>query len=164
MGVEVTLVETNHRSIVLITPHFEAFEGLVLRAGHEVKGVANTMGDGQRLVEFLSPDVVFVDNELIGEQGWRGLPRLAEISPASKLMLVVANQWSPATVGAAGSFAFVPRDDPGAILRCLQDIDSWIGAHSADRSNSGRRRGSDRRVHQDWSKVGWERRKGPRRD
>jgi hypothetical protein len=160
----VTLVETNHRSVVLITPHFDTFEGLVLRAGYEVKGVANTMGDGQRLVELLSPDVVIVENDLVGEQGWRGLPRLTEISPTSKLLLVVDNHWSPASVGATGSFAVVSRYDPGAILNCLHDIDSWIEVRSAERNDTNRRRGGDRRVRQDWTKVGWERRKGPRRN
>lgn len=159
-----TLVETNHRSVVLITPHFDTFEGLVLRAGYEVKGVANTMGDGQRLVELLSPDVVIVENDLVGEQGWRGLPRLTEISPTSKLLLVVDNHWSPASVGATGSFAVVSRYDPGAILNCLHDIDSWIEVRSAERNDTNRRRGGDRRVRQDWTKVGWERRKGPRRN
>jgi hypothetical protein len=160
----VTLVETNHRSVVLITPHFDTFEGLVLRAGYEVKGVANTMGDGQRLVELLSPDVVIVENDLVGEQGWRGLPRLTEISPTSKLLLVVDNHWSPASVGATGSFAVVSRYDPGAILNCLHDIDSWIEVRSVERNDTNRRRGGDRRVRQDWTKVGWERRKGPRRN
>lgn len=159
-----TLVATNHRSVVLITPHFETFEGLVLRAGYEVKGVANTMGDGQRLVELLSPDVVIVENELVGEQGWRGLPRLTEISPTSKLLLVVDNHWSPTSVGATGSFAVVSRYDPGAILNCLHDIDSRIEVHSAERNDTNRRRSGDRRVRQGWTKVGWERRKGPRRN
>jgi hypothetical protein len=162
--VEVTRVETNHRSVVLISPHFETFEGLALRADYEVKGAAKTMVDGQRLVEFLSPDVVIVENELVGEQGWRGLPRLTEISPTSKLLLIVDNHWSPTSVGATGSFAVVSRYDPGAILNCLHDMDSAIEVHSAARNDTNRRRGSDRRVRQDWTKVGWERRKGPRRN
>jgi hypothetical protein len=164
IGVEVTRVETNRRSVVLISPHFETFEGLALRADYEVKGAAKTMVDGQRLVEFLSPDVVIVENELVGEQGWRGLPRLTEISPTSKLLLIVDNHWSPTSVGATGSFAVVSRYDPGAILNCLHDMDSAIEVHSAARNDTNRRRGGDRRVRQDWTKVGWERRKGPRRN
>ena len=159
-----TRVETNRRSVVLISPHFETFEGLALRADYEVKGAAKTMVDGQRLVEFLSPDVVIVENELVGEQGWRGLPRLTEISPTSKLLLIVDNHWSPTSVGATGSFAVVSRYDPGAILNCLHDMDSAIEVHSAARNDTNRRRGGDGRVRQDWTKVGWERRKGPRRN
>jgi len=154
---------TNHQSAVLISPHFEGFEDLLLRAGYEVKGVADTMVDGQRLVELLFPDVVLVENELTGDQGWRGLPRLVELSPTSKVVLIAAEHWSPASVGAAGSFAVVSRDDPGAILRCLHDVDSWIGVHSVDSAHSERPGGRDRRVRQDWTKVGWERRKQPRR-
>ena len=156
-------METNPQSAVLISQHFEVFEALLLRTGYEVKGVAATMVDGQRLVELLFPDVVLVENELIGEQGWRGLPRLAELSPTSKVVLVAAEHWSPVTVGANGSFAVVSRDDPGAILRCLRDVDSWIGVRLANRENSERRDGRDRRVRQDWTKVGWERRKRSRR-
>ncbi|MBT5851581.1 MAG: hypothetical protein HOH36_14200 [Acidimicrobiaceae bacterium] len=79
------------------------------------------------------------------------------------MVLVAAEHWSAVTVGANGSFAVVSRDDPGAMLGCLRDVDSWIGAHLANRENSERRGGLDRRVRQDWTKVGWERRKPARR-
>ena len=163
MGMEVVLMETTHRSAVIIATHIEAFEPLVRKAGYEVKGVANTLVNGERLVEFFTPDVVLVENNLTGEQGWSGLARLATISPSSKPMLVVADHWTPNDVGATGAFAVVRRDDPRAITDCLHDIDSWITIHLADGNDSDRRAGRDRRLHQDWSKVGWERRKTPPR-
>ncbi|MBT5578732.1 MAG: hypothetical protein HOJ56_00310 [Acidimicrobiaceae bacterium] len=79
------------------------------------------------------------------------------------MVLIAAEHWSPVTVGATGSFAVVSCDDPGAILRCLRDVDSWIGVHLANRENSERRGGHDRRVRQDWTKIDWERRKRARR-
>ncbi len=163
MEVEVVLMETTHRSAVLIATHVEAFEPLVQQAGYEVKGVANTMVNGERLVDLVSPDVVLVENDLTGEQGWLGLARLAEISPSSKAMLVVSDNWTPSDVGATGAFAVVPRNDLDAILNCLHDIDSWMTIHLGDSNSSDRRSGRNRRVHQDWNKVGWERRKLPPR-
>lgn len=152
----------NQRSAVIIATHVEAFEALVQAAGYEVKAAANTLVNGEYLVGFFRPDVVLVENDLKGEQGWRGLLRLAEISPSSKAMLIVADYWTPSDVGATGAFAIVPRHDPSAIVSCLGDLDSWIDVHTGG-DNADRRAGSDRRVHQDWHKVGWERRGTPPR-
>lgn len=154
---------TNQRSAVIIATHVEAFEPLVEAAGYEVKGAANTLVNGERLVEFFLPDVVLVENDLTGEQGWRGLMKLAEISPSSKAVLIVADHWTPSDVGATGAFAVVPRDDPSTIVERLGDIDSWMTIHLAEGNSSDRRSGRNRRILQDWGKVGWERRKVPPR-
>ncbi len=151
------------RSAVIIATHIEVFEPLVVQAGYDVKGAANTIVNGERLVEFFTPDVILVENDLTGEQGWQGLTRLADASPGSKAMLVVADRWTPSDVGATGAFAVVPRDELAAITGCLHDIHSWMTIHLADGRLDDRRSGRDRRNHQDWSKVGWERRKTPPR-
>jgi hypothetical protein len=46
----------------------------------------------------------------------------------------------------------------------LGALDEWISGHG-DSSGDGneRRTGRDRRLKQDWTKVGWERRSGQRR-
>jgi len=163
MEVEVILMDKTHRSAVIIATHIEVFEPLVLEAGYDVKGAATTIVNGERLVEFFTPDMILVENDLTGEQGSQGLARLASISPSSKTMLVVADQWKPSDVGATGAFAVVPRDDLAAITDCLHDIDSWITIHLIDGNSEDRRTGRDRRIRLDWSKVGWERRRIPPR-
>jgi len=115
-------------------------------------------------VASLRPDAIVIANELTGDPGWQLIPRFRELCPAAKVVLVVADGWTPGEVGAIGAFAVVRRSDLGALVEILHDLDKWITVHLVDGSvQTDRRTGRERRTHQDWTKVGWERRNHIRR-
>lgn len=153
-----------NRTAVIVAGNLDMLEPLVESAGYSVAGVASIGVNGEHIVEYMQPDVIVVENELTGEQGWQLLARFNDLSPASKVVLVVADGWAPSEVGAVGAFAVLARNNIGSIVEVLHDLDTWIDVHVADGTvQSDRRSGRDRRSHQDWTKVGWERRGGRRR-
>ncbi len=153
-----------NRTAVIVAGNLDMLEPLVESAGYFVAGVACTGVNGERMIEYVRPDVIVIENELAGEQGWQLLARFHDLSPASKVVLVVADGWAPTELGAVGAFAVLARSGVGSIVEILHDLDTWIDLHVADGTvQSDRRSGRDRRLHQDWTKVGWERRDGLRR-
>ncbi len=153
-----------NRTAVIVAGDLDILELLVESAGYSVAGVASMGVNGERIVEHVQPDVIVVENELTGEQGWQLLDRFRALSPASKVVLVVADGWTPGEVGAIGAFAVLARSNVGSIVEILHDLDTWIDVHVVDGTvQSDRRTGRERRLHQDWTKVGWERRGGTRR-
>ena len=139
-------------------------ESLVHAAGYEVVGVATTAVNGEHLLRHLEPDVVVVENDLIGPSGWEAIPRLRAASAITRLLLVVTEDWTPSDMGTSGAFAVVTASRLGELVTELDGVDKWIAGH-ADAATEGddRRTGRDRRLHQDWTKVGWERRSCQRR-
>ena len=150
-----------NRTAVIVAGDLELLESLVQQAGYDVVGAAENGVSCEQMLSFVHPDVIVVENELIGQPGWQLVPRFVELSPTSKVVLLVADGWTSDEVGA---FAVVPRSNAVALVEILGDLDTWIAAHLAQGTvESDRRTGRDRRVSQDWSKVGWERRDQPRR-
>ncbi len=153
-----------NRVVVIVARHIELLEPLVEAAGFEVVGAAETAFYGEKIVAHHRPDVIVVENELIGEQGWRSIPCYRDISPGSKIVLVVADGWRPSDVGAVGVFAVLPLSRVGELGDILNELDTWLAVHVVDGTvRTDRRSGRDRREAQDWSKVGWERRSHARR-
>ena len=152
------------RTAVIIATGAELLEPLVTAAGYEVVGVSDSGVNGERLAAHFQPDVLVVENDLRGDPGWFVIPRLREVSADSKVLLVVTEDWSPRDIGSSGAFAVITRNRLGQLVEELTDLDAWIRAVQASAPGEGERRtGRDRRVHQDWTKVGWERREAARR-
>ena len=151
------------RTAIIITAHPELLDRLVSEAGYEIVGEADTAFSGERLVAWFRPDVVVIENELTGIQGWEALPDLKAASPDSQLLLVVAEGWTRTDLGALGAFAVVTRAHLAELVGELEDLDAWIAERSASAGVVDRRSGRDRRQHQDWSRVGFEKRRIQRR-
>jgi len=155
--------DTN-RTAVIVAGNLELLESLVEEAGYDTVGAAQTGVNCEQILSYVRPDVIVVENELTGEPGWQLVPRLQELCPSSKVVLLVADGWTPSEAGAVGAFEVVKRSDLRALVEILRDLDKWITVHMVDGTvQSDRRTGRDRRTHQDWTKVGWERRDHQRR-
>lgn len=152
------------RRAVIIASTIGALEPLVDAAGFEIAGVANTAINGEQLLDHIRPEVVVVDNDLMGQSGWEAIPALQAASPTTAVILVVAEDWTPRDLGATGAFAVVTRHRLSELVGELGGVEAWL-ERRADLTGgrTDRRTGRDRRVHQDWTKVGWERREQHRR-
>lgn len=64
---------------------------------HEVF-LANTLGRGMQLVSQISPDVLFIDNNLPDGLGWEKMGFLAENYPQCKINLISAYHYNPPDV------------------------------------------------------------------
>lgn len=152
------------RSAVIVATDIDLLESLVLAAGYEIVGTAETGVNGEHLVAHLRPDVVVVENDLVGEPGWFAIPRLRAASPSTQVLLVVTEDWTPRDLGSTGAFAVVTRARLGELVEELDDLAGWITKAEATAGAADERRtGRDRRHRQDWTKVGWERRHATRR-
>lgn len=155
--------DTN-RTAVIVAGNLELLDSLVGEAGYDTVGAAETGVNCESILSYVRPDVIVIENELIGEPGWQLVPRFRELSPASKVVLLVGDGWMPSDVGTIGAFAVVRRSDLSALVEILHDLDKWITLHVAEGTvQSDRRTGRDRRMKQVWNKVGWERRDHRRR-
>ena len=161
MGVEPDSVK---RTAVLIATRVEMLEPLVLAAGFEVVGVADRVVNGERLLVHFRPDVVVVENDLPGEPGWEAVPGLRAASPSTQVLVVVNEDWTPRDVGSTGAFAVVTRSRLMELVTELSGLDEWMRAAQLSSGPHGeRRKGRERRLLQDWTKIGWERRAKRRR-
>lgn len=161
MGVETDSV---NRTAVIIATRVEMLESLVASAGFEVMGAADRVVNGERLVLHFRPDVVIVENDLPGEPGWEAVPHLRAASPSTQVLVVVNETLTPRSLDSAGAFAVVTRSRLTELVTELGRLDEWISAAQVGSHPSReRRKGSERRLHQDWNKVGWERREKSRR-
>ncbi len=153
------------RTVVVVSNHGALLERVVTDAGFSVVGQAEFAVNAEHLIGHYKPDVVVVENELVGMTGMDAMGGMRTASPASQFVLVVADDWKPANRGDVGAFAVVPRSDLTELEAELNALDDWLDDQSEESvSESERRHGRDRRTRQDWSKVGWERRVGSRRD
>lgn len=164
MGLE---PDTSKRRAVIITSRVDVLESLVTAAGYEVVGAASSAVNGEMLLEHCvhkdrAPDVVVVENDLVGPSGWESIPSLRAASPTTQVLLVVNEDWTPRDLGSSGAFAVVTRSRLSELVTELDGVDRWIADQAAS-SISDRRTGRDRRVRQDWTKVGWQRRVEQRR-
>lgn len=160
----------NHRSrrAVLVATNVDLLESLVRAAGYEVVAAAASGVNGEALLRQLEsrgrgPDVIVVEHDLVGPSGRDAVPGLRAASPAAKVLLVVNEEWTPRDLGSSGAFAVVTRSRLGELVTELDGVDRWIAGHGTGADGADRRTGRDRRVRQDWGKVGWERRTGERR-
>ncbi len=148
----------NDRRAVVIATHPELFETLIGEAGYEIVGMADIAVNGERLAAHHCPDVIVIENELTGIQGWEALAGLKAASPGSQILMVHAEGWRPSDISSIDAFAVVTRSHLEYLVSELTDLDTWI----AERTNAGmqaqERRRADRRHHQDWSLVGFEKR------
>ncbi len=152
------------RTAVIVATHGSMLDHLVSAAGFDVVGVARTAVLGEHLVAIARPDVVVVENELSGEQGIEALSHLRRSSPESDFVLIVADEPVAIESGRTDAYAVLTRSR-------LVELPGLLGV-LADRLNDDegrfrvrteRRSGDDRRCRQDWSKVGWEKRRGAER-
>lgn len=152
------------RTVVVVSNHGSLLERLVTDAGFDVVGQAEFAVNGEHLASHYKPDVVVVENELVGITGVDAMDNLHAASPASQFVLIVADDWTPSNRGDVGAFSVLTRSRLSELESELGALDAWLSEQDELMSGDGdRRRGRDRRVEQDWSKVGWERRIGPRR-
>jgi hypothetical protein len=155
---------TDHaRSVVVVSNHGSLIERLVIDAGFEVVGQAEVAVNAERLIGYHEPDIVVVENELLGITGVQAMPDLHAASPSSQFVLVVADDWTPANRGEVGAFSVMTRSRLTELGLELGALDEWLQDNADSDVDGERRTGRDRRVKQDWSKVGWERRSGQRR-
>ena len=103
------------------------------------------------------------EHDLVGPSGLESIPGLRAASDATQVLLVVNDDWQPRDLSAAGAFAVVTRDDLSRLVVELDGLGEWISENETGPATMERRHGRDRRVHQDWTKVGWERRQADRR-
>lgn len=158
----------SNRSAVVIATNIDLIEALVTSAGYVVSGAAATAVNGETLLQHLVrqdrvPDVVVVENDLVGPTGWDAIPGLRAASPTTQVLLVVNEDWTPRDLGSSGAFAVVTRSRLGELVTELDGVDRWIADQAVSTITGDRRTGRDRRIHQDWTKVGWERRAEQRR-
>ena len=160
--------EASGRNAVVIATNIDAIESMVVSAGYAVVGAAVSAVNGEMLLRQLvrkdrAPDVVVVENDLVGPTGWDAIPGLRAASPATQVLLVVNEDWTPRDLGSSGAFAVVTRSRLGELVTELDGVDRWIADQAVSTIEGDRRTGRDRRLHQDWNKVGWERRADQRR-
>ena len=160
MGLE---PETSSRDAVVIGSNLDVLESLVASAGYGVVGATATAVNGEMLLRHFEPDVVVVENDLMGPTGWDSIPNLRAASPTTQVLLVVNEDWTPRDLGSCGAFAVVTRSRLSELVTELDGVDQWITDQAVSTVGDDRRTGHDRRFQQDWSKVGWERRAEQRR-
>lgn len=151
------------RAAVIVASRPDLLQPLIESAGYTVVGVAEHAVFGEQLIRHFTPRVVVVENDLRGETGLASLPTLRAASPASQVLLVVTEDWTPRDLGSTGAFAVVTRSQLSELVTELDGVDRWVADHGQTSSGDDRRSGRDRRHHQDWLKVGWERRAASRR-
>lgn len=154
---------TPQRSAVIISSHISLLEPLVERGGFTVAGAADTVMNGERLVQHFRPDVIVLENDLPGDHGVRAIPSLAALSPEARVVLVVNERWSPDYTSSLGTSVVIAREDLVHLEERLHELEAVIAVGASSDAGAERRGGRDRRVLQDWWKVGWERRRSPRR-
>lgn len=136
-------------------------ERLVEQAGYAIIGIADVAVNAERLLDYRRPDVIIVEHVLTGEQGWEALPHLRAASPDSKLLLVVADDWTPSERYELGAFAVITVDNLRQMVSDEADVHAWLEEKTATVFVD--RRVSSRREQQDWSSVGYEKRDRPDR-
>ncbi len=148
------------RSVVIISSHIALFERLVNDAGFSVVGAADLMINGERLVELFQPSFVIFDSDLPGEHDFAAIDRLRDAAPDARILLIVNQQRSGSDTSSLGVAGVLGRDDLLELGSLLFDLET-----TAAKSNAllERRSGRDRRLVQDWSKIGWEYRNQIRR-
>ncbi len=68
-----------------------------LELNHDVF-LANTLGSGLSLIKQVSPDVVFIDNNLPDGLGWEKMAFLLEEYPSCKINLISAYDYRPPNI------------------------------------------------------------------
>jgi|SRR5690606_27289635 len=77
-------------------------ERYFLELNHEVF-LANTLGAGLSLIKEVSPDVVFIDNNLPDGLGWEQMEFLLEEYPTCKINLISAYDYLPPDIKDRGA-------------------------------------------------------------
>ena len=151
------------RTAVIVATHISLLEPLVEQGGFEVVGAADTVMNGEHLAQLLPPDVIVVENDLPGSPGAHAIGSLRARSPQSRIVLVV-NEYRPEELGfTLGTTVVVSLDELMSLPARLRDLESVIGLRAPTYDGFERRVGGSRRARLDWTKVGWERRRGGRR-
>lgn len=150
------------RTVVIVSTHIALIERLVLDAGFAVVGAADNSFNGERLAEHFQPEVIVLEHDLPGEQDFAMIDRLGRVAPSARILLIVSQHWSTSDTSTLGIAGVIGRDDLPNLGDKLHDLEHTIDL-TAESGQFERRSGRDRRVHQDWTKVGWERRRGVRR-
>lgn len=73
-----------------------------LELNHEVF-LANTLGSGLSLIKEVSPDVLFIDNNLPDGLGWEKMAYLMQEYPSCKINLISAYEYLPPDLKNAGN-------------------------------------------------------------
>jgi DNA-binding response OmpR family regulator len=74
--------------------------------------LANTLGTGLVLMKEVSPDVVFIDNNLPDGLGWEKMHYLLEEFPACKINLISADDHLPADLKSRNNHAVTILEKP----------------------------------------------------
>jgi len=153
-------ITDSRRTAAIVATHGSLFDHLVEAAGLRVVGVSSTAVLGEKLVSLTHPDVIVLENELPGEQGIDSLGYLRHASPGSEVILVVPDGLVDVDLARADTFAVLPKSRLADLAPLLEALDSRMdGRRVAARARTERRSGNDRREHQDWSKIGWDKRR-----
>jgi len=154
-----TITDTR-RTAAIVASNGPLFDHLVESAGLRVVGVSSTAVLGEKLVLLTQPDVIVVENELPGEMGIESLGYLRHASPESEVVLVVSGELVELDSGRTDTYAVLPKSRLADLAPLLKTLGSRIGDRRVARTRAERRSEFDRRLIQDWSKVGWEKRVG----
>lgn len=73
-----------------------------LELNHEVF-LANTLGSGLSLIKEVSPDVLFIDNNLPDGLGWEKMAYLMQEYPSCKINLISAYEYLPPDLKNSGN-------------------------------------------------------------
>jgi len=115
--------------VLIVDDHPIVRDGLLAVLGDqpdlEVIGAVGSAEEALALALTVRPDVVLLDLELPGLDGVAALPRLAEIMPAARVLVLTAYATDERVFGAlkAGAAGYLLKGTPAAeIVRAIHDI------------------------------------------
>lgn len=149
------------RTAVVITKYITMYERLISEEGITVVGAAESAVAGVQLIKHFQPDYVVADLNLRGEADLSFVEEIKHHTTSGRVLLVSDDVVTTSTTSTLGVAQIVARADIPSLGQRLVALEDVIDLTTADGQVERRQR--DRRVRQDWSKVGWERRVSVRR-
>lgn len=71
--------------------------------------VSYTLKDGLETIETVSPDVIFLDNNLPDGLGWEKLDTIRQMAPNAKINLISAYNFMPSNLTGEDSIRFIEK-------------------------------------------------------
>ena len=135
-----------------------------MEAGFAVTEPAENAAHALALLPHVEPSLLVMVQELIGLSGTEAMPHIAELEHPPEIVLLTTDTEVSDTARSLGAFGVVDRLDTTDFADVLSDV-RYLLETGEQRGVGERRRGEDRRTHQDWQKVTRERRvRDDRRD
>jgi DNA-binding NarL/FixJ family response regulator len=105
--------------VIIVDDHPVVREGLAVGLEHvgeiTITGTAGSIAEALRLIERSAPDVLVLDLDLSGEDGLDAIPRVYDLSPDTRILILTAYESDDQVVGAlrAGASGYLLK---GALL------------------------------------------------